>query len=1787
MLPVTGSLSLPAAVCAETAETVVRLDPSDASDHDFEGWGTSLCWWANRLGYSEKMTRQAADVFFSENGLGLDIARYNLGGGDDPTHNHITRSDSKVPGYATGMDADGNIIYDWTVDENQRNIAKAALVANPDLYFEGFSNSPPYFMTNSGCSSGAEDAGSDNLKTDQYDNFARFIAETTKRFKDEFGIEFKSYSPMNEPDTSYWGALSPKQEGCHYSPGESQSNMIIATRNALDAEGLTDVLVAGMDETSIDSTVSNLDKLTDEAKAALGRIDTHTYSGSKRAQLREKARGMNKTLWMSEVDGGWNGFGLADRIILDMNGMKPSAWVMWDIVDMHKDSTFQAPDGSYTEAGNSLSVTGSLWGVAMGNHDTEEIELSNKYYAFGQFTKYINPGDTIIASSDSTLAAYNKATGDIKIVVSNSSASDKAYSFDLSAFTSIGDKVTEIRSNNLTGNAAEHWAEITGETELSGNTLTATAKAATITTYIIEDEEETETALTSFSADADGLSYSYTVSGDIENADSYLAVYDSDNRLKYVSRNETAGTAEGDFTGCSPKLMVWDSQQKPLTDVITTVSEPVDKNVDYGVISGGSDELELNSVTSLTLNTSLSGSVTWSVSDESVASIDSDGTLTAKNLGTVTVYAEAGGYTFSRIYNIPFTGTIKGIGTELKCGVSASLSLEANITGDVKWSVSDAAVASITEDGVITGNEPGSVTIYASIGDYTVEKTIKVQLYTVTGTASWGNDSTRPADSADYLKAVDGDLSTYFDGIQNGWVQYDYGAPFKVSAVKLAARSGNGMPERTVGGAVQASSDGITWIDLYKITSAIPSDTYTTIASNQLADNHAYRYYRYTNSENMANIAEFILDGEVSDDTPEDAPLVKDIDEFTDNFEGGSNIFNADNGSLDSDGNKVFASGLDRYGNVFAPVKDTATAALDTPITLTSKDLFRITFTMFAGWENNGKDNTFAIRDKDGNEIAALYMTGGGYNFSEIRIGGANALGASTISQSRSNPGTSKAGANGWNASGQPYVNTVGYNKTVEITIDGAGVVSVSAAGGMEDTIVTGTLTAPVSIGSIELTGSYNTARERVVSYDNLDADVISYSTEFEEPVQTEAPQLPESGELISLSFDNGDLTSSSPYGTASGSPAFVTEDDKQCVQFDGTRATAITLTDANGNALLTGRENITISFKFKPTTTATSWWFFAAPNANTQSYTHEKYLGAMTNGGALTVERYNNNGTRSTAATGEYKTNEWNDVMISVNDDSTTVYVNGTETSTIASTVNISDMLGASSVAYIGLANWEEGEFATGYLDDFVIYNRPVENPLGVIDLGDTSAVTADIAIPSIENVTWETSDASVITADGKVTRADETQTAVLTAKTTENGIEFSKEFTITVMGKTAVLDTFAAYAENGTIYYTSDYDSDTTPYAIEVTLSSSDNSDVSASRQEGTASGSFGPVANGTYKVTCSLTSSGSVVKSVVRTVKAAEEQEMGAYLFAHFAGNESSPDHEQIYFSVSTDGTTWKTLNGGSPVLTSGVGEKGVRDPYILRGEDGKFYVIATDLSIYYLGISQGSNKWGYSQTNGSKSIVVWESDDLINWSEASLVKVAKDNAGCTWAPEAVYDADKGAYMVFWASKTADDNYTTQRMYRSYTTDFKTFTEPEIYIDGGTISNIDTTITSYKGVYYRFTKNESKSSVTLMKSTSLDGPWTDVETYTLDGVAGNGVTGYEGPTIYKLNGEDKWCLMLDAYASGKGYVPYVTNDITIGAFTKASGFTFDATYRHGTVIPITTEEYSKLTEAYPLAN
>lgn len=300
-------------------------------------------------------------------------------------------------------------------------------------------------------------------------------------------------------------------------------------------------------------------------------------------------------------------------------------------------------------------------------------------------------------------------------------------------------------------------------------------------------------------------------------------------------------------------------------------------------------------------------------------------------------------------------------------------------------------------------------------------------------------------------------------------------------------------------------------------------------------------------------------------------------------------------------------------------------------------------------------------------------------------------------------------------------------------------------------------------------------------------------------------------------------------------------------------------------------------------------------------------------------------------------------------------------------------------------------------------------------------------------------------------------------------------------------------------------------------------------------------------------------------------------GGFLFVTFKG-EATPLTEQIYFGISQDGHNWEALNGGEPVLISTLGEKGVRDPYLIRTPDNKkFYIIATDLSINH------NRSWSRAIRNGSKSIVIWESDDLVKWSEPRLVRVAADDAGCTWAPEVIYDEEAKDYLVYWASTNNSDNYAKHRIWGNRTKDFKTFGEPFIYIDNAQ-GIIDTDIVRENGKYYRFSKNEDSKFTIMEVSDKLMGPWQVMEQSSLAKM-----NGYEGPNCFQLEPAtaDKpatWCLMLDHYSRGEGYKPFITTDISSGQFTPGNNFTFPFRFRHGSVSPITAAEMERLKVAYP---
>ena len=105
-------------------------------------------------------------------------------------------------------------------------------------------------MTVSGCSSGNTNSSADNLRADSYHAFAAYMADVIEHWNKEGVIKFQSTDPMNEPATSYWGANSNKQEGCHFSQGESQSKILVALNKELKNKGIDIIIPVQMRQTA-------------------------------------------------------------------------------------------------------------------------------------------------------------------------------------------------------------------------------------------------------------------------------------------------------------------------------------------------------------------------------------------------------------------------------------------------------------------------------------------------------------------------------------------------------------------------------------------------------------------------------------------------------------------------------------------------------------------------------------------------------------------------------------------------------------------------------------------------------------------------------------------------------------------------------------------------------------------------------------------------------------------------------------------------------------------------------------------------------------------------------------------------------------------------------------------------------------------------------------------------------------------------------------------------------------------------------------------------------------------------------------------------------------------------------------------------------------------------------------------------------------------------------------------------------------------------------------------------
>jgi O-glycosyl hydrolase len=436
------------------------------------GWGMSLAWEANDLyGGGRQPARikdpvtqgQYMDLLYGDPTirltLGFNIARYNIGGGDDPTHVHM-RADAQMEGFQSGLGA----AFDWTRDAPQRRMLQEAKKRGANI-FEAASYSPPYWMTFSGCSSGANVGHQDNLRPEMYANFVNYLAAVVKHFRDVEGIHFESVEPFNEPDGGWAAHGRQEANGASYS---SENALIPMLAKRLRQDGLN-TIVSGVDMNNIGSANYGATQLDAAALSSLGRFNTHDYhqvsDPAGLQEYRRQAQKLHKPIWMSEVgccfatQGDktemWGALFMADTVRVDLRDMGAEAWVMWQ------------PD----------------WDVIAFDANGGGARPLKQYYALAQYTRFIRPGFQIISAGGAyhTLAAYSLAVRRLVLVTTNWDTATK-NDLDLGAFTGIPSSIRVYRS---TAEEAVNLKE--GSIAISANGhIIDQLPVRSVTTYVID-----------------------------------------------------------------------------------------------------------------------------------------------------------------------------------------------------------------------------------------------------------------------------------------------------------------------------------------------------------------------------------------------------------------------------------------------------------------------------------------------------------------------------------------------------------------------------------------------------------------------------------------------------------------------------------------------------------------------------------------------------------------------------------------------------------------------------------------------------------------------------------------------------------------------------------------------------------------------------------------------------------------------------------------------------------------------------------------------------------------------------------------------------------------------------------------------------------------------------------------------------------------------------------------------------------------------------------------------------
>lgn len=363
---------------------------------EFDGFGASSCWWAQICGDSA-YADEVAKTLYSQEGLGLNIYRYNIGGGskDNP--------DSRIEGWRAAEsfyyynESTDKYEYDFTRDAAAQKMLDKCLSYGCIDTVVLFANSPHYSMTVSGQATGGSEEYVSNLPAENYEAYADYFLTIAEYFLEK-GVPVKYISPVNEPQWG-WGGEWVAQEGCHYEKEEVVELFRVFARKIKEKN--IDVELMGPESGEVgEITEWYFDNLYNdpEIRDVLGSLAYHSYWSDTNTfgkanfgtfvRIKYPSFKVDMTEWCElpcqHSNNDFDSALIMARVISqDIVLSNANSWSAWVGVN-----------------GSAIGADGEKYsdGLLASNADFTELYMTARYYAMAHFSKYIPVGSVRISA---------------------------------------------------------------------------------------------------------------------------------------------------------------------------------------------------------------------------------------------------------------------------------------------------------------------------------------------------------------------------------------------------------------------------------------------------------------------------------------------------------------------------------------------------------------------------------------------------------------------------------------------------------------------------------------------------------------------------------------------------------------------------------------------------------------------------------------------------------------------------------------------------------------------------------------------------------------------------------------------------------------------------------------------------------------------------------------------------------------------------------------------------------------------------------------------------------------------------------------------------------------------------------------------------------------------------------------------------------------------------------------------------------------------------------------------